>query len=417
MSHDENLTALWQLIDTEHTSTSTHKYDAAQKSIGSLVGDTSPQVYYFTYISRVSNFSVRASQSSGALNSDVVVALVERRAEEAKIHRAARTITERTGKALFLLRRESEDSKKWFPIGGYALSVDSCGQSLLAGLTKTFGGPPHVTIDASQELTAANAVKYLESLGISGSAIGSALSSWHDLKSLLDTATQSPLGLSAAEAAIVARRREIVAELKEMIADKSVTERDLHRKIQGNYWIFGGKYTGVSERNGLIPMDEYDVPLFCADGSIHIVELKGSHIPSLVERYRSHLIPGAQVHQAVGQALNYLRDLDEVGSAMESYYKRNGFEYDLCRARATVVIGNPAFVNIPEDKKRKFEAVTRQMVDQTIRTYNGAINRIEVLTWADLLDAADRSLTFEGENVAHLAKGGPGADDTAPTIF
>ncbi len=100
---------------------------------------------------------------------------------------------------------------------------------------------------------------------------------------------------------------------------------------------------------------------------------------------------------------------------MESYYKRNGFEYDLCRARATVVIGNPAFVNIPEDKKRKFEAVTRQMVDQTIRTYNGSINRIEVLTWADLLDAADRSLTFEGENGGHLAN--PSPDDTASTIF
>ncbi|WP_406101069.1 Shedu anti-phage system protein SduA domain-containing protein [Streptomyces canus] len=415
MSHDENLTALWQLIDTQHTSTSSHKYDVAERTIGSLVGDTSPQIYYFTYISRVSNFSVRASQSTGALKSDAVVALIQRRTEDSKTHRAARTFVERTGKPVFLLQREAEESKKWFPIGGYALSVDSRGQALLSNLTKTFGGPAHVTIDASQEFTAVNAVKYLESLGISGSAIGSALSGWHDLRSLLDTATKSSMGLSAAESAIVARRREIVAELKEMIADKSVTERDLHRKIHGNYWIFGGKYTGVSERNGLIPMDEYDVPLFCADGSIHIVELKGSHIPSLVERYRSHLIPGTQVHQAVGQALNYLRDLDEVGSAMESYYKRNGFEYDLCRARATVVIGNPAFVNIPEDKKRKFEAVTRQMVDQTIRTYNGSINRIEVLTWADLLDAADRSLTFEGENVGHLAN--PSPDDTAPTIF
>jgi hypothetical protein len=399
MTPDKNLAQLWQLVDTNHEAPSAHKYEEARKFIGSLIGVAKSRVY-ITHISKAGNLSVRATQSTGALKSDVVIALIKLRNEDPATHRAARSFVERTGKPVFLLQKESEESKKWYPMGGYVLSIDPRGTKLLTQLEKSFGAPSHQTIPMSQEFAAINAVRYLEGLGITGSVMGSALSGWHDLRSMLASATQSSLGLSAAEAAIVARRRSIIAELKEMIADPTTTERDLHKKIQGHYWLFGGRYTGVSERNSLIPMDGYDIPLFCADGSIHIVELKGSYITKLVERQRSHLIPGRDVHQAVGQAMNYLRDLDEAGASMETFYKRNGIEYDLCRARATVVIGNPDHVNIPADESLKLGAVTRQMIDQAIRTYNGLISRIEVVTWADLLDAADRSLKFEEESAS-----------------
>ncbi|WP_327137151.1 DUF4263 domain-containing protein [Streptomyces sp. NBC_01340] len=408
MALEENLAQLWQLLDTNHEAPSAHKYDEARDFIGRLIGVGESRVY-ITYISKAGNLSVRGSQSTGALKSDVVVALIKRRTEDLATHRAARSFVERTGKPVFLLQRENEESIKWHPIGSYVLSIDPRGQALLATLEEIFDAPPHQTIPMSEDFAAINAIQYLEGLGITGSVMGSALSEWHDLRNMLASATQSSIGLSAAEAAIVAQRRSVIAELKEMIADPSVTERELHRKIKGHYWIFGGRYTGVSERNSLIPMDEYDIPLFCADGSIHIVELKGSHIPRLVERHRSHLIPGMEVHQAAGQAANYLRDLDEAGASMETYYKRNGLEYDLCRARATVVIGNPEFVSIPADPKRKLGAATRQMVDQTIRTYNSLISRVEVVTWVDLLDAADRSLKFEEESAGFTLPEQPGS--------
>ncbi|MGW3689412.1 Shedu anti-phage system protein SduA domain-containing protein [Streptomyces sp. NPDC005125] len=397
MGSEDNLAQLWQLLHTNHEAPSAHKYDEAQSFIGRLI-DVDASRVYITYISKAGNLSVRGSQSSGALKSDVVVALIKLRTQDQATHRAARSFVERTGKPVFLLQRASEESDEWHPIGGYVLSIDPRGREFLEKLEAIFDAPPHQTIQMRQDLAAINAVGYLESLGITGPVMGAALSGWHDLRNMLASAAQSPIGLSAAEAAIVAQRRSIIAELKEMVAEPSITERELHNKIKGHYWIFGGRYTGVSERNALISMDEYDIPLFCADGSIHIVELKGSHIPDLVARQRSHLIPGKEVHKAVGQAMNYLRNLDEAGASMETYYKRNGIEYDLCRARATVVIGNPDFVNIPADAKLKLSAVTRQMIDQTIRTYNSLINRVEVVTWVDLLDAADRSLKFEGES-------------------
>ncbi|MCZ1008546.1 Shedu anti-phage system protein SduA domain-containing protein [Streptomyces lydicus] len=399
MTSEENLAELWRLLDTNHEAPSSHKYDGARKFVGGLVNVAAARVY-ITYISKAGNLSVRASQSTGALKSDVVIALVKLRTEDAATHRAARSFVERTGKPVFLLQRETEESSKWHPMGGYVLSIDPRGQELLTQLEKLFAAPAHQTIPMSEDFAAVNAVRYLEGLGITGSVMGSALSGWHDLTNMLASAAQSPVGLSAAEAAVVTQRRKLIAELKAMIADRSTTERELHKKIQGHYWIFGGRYTGVSERNSLIPMDEYDIPLFCTDGSIHIVELKGSYITKLVERQRSHLIPGKEVHQAVGQAMNYLLDLDELGASMATFYKRNGIEYDLSRARATVVIGNPDFVSIPADTKLKLGPVDRQMIDQAIRTYNGLISRIDVVTWADLLDAAERSLKFEEESAA-----------------
>lgn len=396
MSSAQNLAHLWELLDKDHEAPNSHKYTEAQKFVGQLANIPYERVY-FTHISKAGNLSVRATQSTGALKSDVVIALIKLRSEDAATHRAARKFVEKTGKPVLMLQRESLESNKWHPIGGYVLSVDPRGKSLLAELADLFGGPAHEVIAMSQEFATFNAIQYLESLGITGSVMGSILANWHDLPTLLASATQSASGLSAAEAAIIGRRRDLIADLRSMIADKKTTETDLHKAIKGHYWIFGGRYTGVSERNTLIPMDEFDIPLFCTDGSIHIVELKGSYITTLVKRQRSHLIPGPQVHEAVGQAMNYLRDLDEAGTAMETYYKRNGLEYDLCRARATVVIGNPDHVHVAEDSKRKYAAATRQMIDQAIRTYNGMINRIEVVTWTDLLDAADRTLKFEEE--------------------
>ncbi|MER8030941.1 Shedu anti-phage system protein SduA domain-containing protein [Streptomyces bauhiniae] len=408
MTAEENLEHLCQLLDVNHEAPSAHKYNQARRFIGDLTGISESRVY-ITYISKAGNLSVRGSQSSGALKSDVVVALIKLRTEDAATHRAARNFVERTGKPVFLLQREDLESSKWFPIGGYVLTIDPRGQGILTRLEQEFDAPARQEIPMNRDVAAATAIQYLEGLGITGPVMGSALAGWHDVRSVLASATQSPTGLSAAEAAIIARRRDIVAELKSMITQPSVTERDLHRKINGHYWVFGGRYTGVSERNSLIPMDDYDIPLFCADGSIHIVELKGSYIPRLVERHRSHLIPGREVHQAVGQAVNYLRDLDEAGASMETYYKRNGIDYDLSRARATVVIGNPAHVDIPADGKRKLGAASRQMIDQAIRNYNSLMSRIEVVTWADLLDAADRSLKFEEESTGLATQGSPGA--------
>jgi len=95
----------------------------------------------------------------------------------------------------------------------------------------------------------------------------------------------------------------------------------VQRLIGDAYWIFGGRYVGVAARRNLMSLDQHDIPLFEADGTLHIVELKGPNIPKLVSTHRNHWIVGDDVHEAVGQAMNYVRAFDELGASHSSYYR------------------------------------------------------------------------------------------------
>jgi hypothetical protein len=396
MTPEANLGHLSELLVKDHEKPANNKYHEARDFTAKLLALSTSQVY-FTYISKAANLSVRAVQSTAAMRATLVVALIKRQNEDEATHRAARKLAAKTGKTILLLQRPAEDSLEWNIMGGYFVAADGESRRLTKRITEVFGTPSLQGLDITPNEAAASVLEYFDRLGLSGEGVGAALSNRHDIASIFTfAAASSAAGLSAAEAAVIAQRRNLIAELKQMIADPATTETDLHRKIKGNYWIFGGRYTGVA-RGSIMPMDKYDIPLFCADGSLHIVELKGSYISDLVVRHRQHLIPGQKVHEAALQAANYIRQLDEGGAAMETLYRKSGLDYDLRRGRATVVIGNQDFVHIPADPVRQLGSVTRAMVDQTIRTYNSLINRVEVLTWADLLDAADRSLRFESE--------------------
>ncbi len=206
---------------------------------------------------------------------------------------------------------------------------------------------------------------------------------------LLATAlAQSEFGLSAAEAAVVGRRRELVAELAALVADPAATETDVQRLIGNEWWIFGGRYVGVADRRSLTMLDQFDIPLLGADGTLHVVELKGPNVPKLVHRHRSHVIVGQQVHEGVAQAMNYLRSMDEQGATLETTYRNEfGQEYDMRRVFATVVVGHPTHVQGTD--------VDERQIDQTIRSYNAHLSRLQVITYKDLVDAAGRALAFE----------------------
>jgi hypothetical protein len=95
---------------------------------------------------------------------------------------------------------------------------------------------------------------------------------------------------------------------------------------------------------------------------------------------------GGAVHEATSQAMNYLRTLDENGAALETTYRKEfGVDYDMRRAFATVVIGNPVHV----------AGVDSRVINQTLRSYNAHLSRVEVMTYATLLDTAERALVFE----------------------
>ena len=171
-----------------------------------------------------------------------------------------------------------------------------------------------------------------------------------------------------------------------MAEDPATTEMDLQKTINDAYWLFGGRYVGIADRRSIGPLDQYDIPLLSADGTLHIVELKGPNIPNLIRKHRNHWIVGNAVHEATSQAMNYLRTLDEHGAALETTYRNDfGVDYDMRRAFATVVIGHP--VHVVNASPRNIE--------QTLRSYNAHLSRVEVITYATLLDTAERALVFE----------------------
>ena len=161
-------------------------------------------------------------------------------------------------------------------------------------------------------------------------------------------------------------------------------------------WIFGGRYVREARRKELVAGDRMDIPLLRPDGSLHVVELKGARIPTLVEQYRGTqdrqevageleevpLIVGPEVNRAVGQAMNYLTCLDE-----QRDHILNRTKIDVRRASATVLIGHPDFVT----------HYTRPEIDGTMRIYNSHLARAEVRHYAELIESAEEALRIAEE--------------------
>jgi hypothetical protein len=210
-----------------------------------------------------------------------------------------------------------------------------------------------------------------------------------DLGRVMSGLTSTSVGLSAAEHAVIERRRQVVRELIAMTLEQDVNETRMQTAISKHYWLFGGQYVGVAARRDLMPLDQHDIPLVCADGSLEIVELKGPEA-AVVKRHRNHLIVSGEVHEAVSQCISYLRTIDEMGAALRTTHRNEiGQDYDYRRARGVVVIGHPDRVGLDE--------VGRENVDQAIRSYNAHLSRVRVVTYADLLESAERALRFEDE--------------------
>ncbi len=193
---------------------------------------------------------------------------------------------------------------------------------------------------------------------------------------LLAADEQGHLVLQAAE---LRRRAAGLDELRRVIEDPGALERELQQALEGQHWIFGGRFVGEAAQRRLVPGDEVDIPLIRGDGALHVVELKramGLKGP-LVKRHREAWVPAASVHEAVGQAVNYLVGLDE-----HRTHIREHLGIETRRASALVLIGHPAVQpEAPEEE-----------LNEALRTFNAHLSRVEVLTYKELLDNARRSL-------------------------
>lgn len=203
-----------------------------------------------------------------------------------------------------------------------------------------------------------------------------------------ETLSRSEAGITGAELVVLAARRELVRRASDLARESDVTEQAMQRAIGDAWWLFGGRYIRVLERRDLLNLDQHDIPLITADGSLHIVELKSPKIPTLVRKHRNHWIVGSEVHEATMQAANYIRSADELGLQLQALVSDElGIDVKLRRVFATVVIGHRDHIRDPD--------VPSDQLDLALRTYNASLSRVEVVTFDQLFDAANRSLQFE----------------------
>ncbi|MGK4579401.1 Shedu anti-phage system protein SduA domain-containing protein [Kitasatospora sp. HPMI-4] len=175
-----------------------------------------------------------------------------------------------------------------------------------------------------------------------------------------------------------ARRQADLTELRAAAEDPASSEADLQKLLQRMTWIFGDRFLPGTGRRTLTLRDQLDLTLLRPDGTLHGVELKKANIKRLVTGYRNHWILGPKVHEAIGQAVNYLVELDE---------KRAQLLVDLGidsrRASMTVVIGHSALVTT---------GASAAEVDEAFRTWNAQMTRVNVITYDRLIENAQRTL-------------------------
>ncbi|MEF3115507.1 Shedu anti-phage system protein SduA domain-containing protein [Streptomyces chrestomyceticus] len=199
----------------------------------------------------------------------------------------------------------------------------------------------------------------------------------------LSVLASDPEGEVLLQALQLQRRSAGLAALRRLAENPDASERDLHKALRGQHWIFGGQFVSEATHRRLVPGDELDIPLIRGDGALHVVELKRAAglRGSLVKQHRNAWVPTAEVHDAVAQAVNYLVGLDEHRERI-----RRDLGIETRRASALVLIGHPvAQPDVPEEE-----------INEALRTLNTHLNRVEVLTYKDLIDNAERSLAVHG---------------------
>ncbi|WFG46219.1 Shedu anti-phage system protein SduA domain-containing protein [Pseudonocardia alni] len=173
--------------------------------------------------------------------------------------------------------------------------------------------------------------------------------------------------------------------LRAVVTNPKSIEPDIQKVLQREWWVFGGKYVSAAVRRSYTVLDQFDIVLIRADGSLHLIEIKQANIPKLVVPDHNHWIVGDDVHKAVGQSMNYLRSLDEQRAQILA-----DFGIDCRRASATVVLGYPDFIRT---------GATAVQLSEAIRTYNSHLARIEVITYDELIQTAERFLELGSEQV------------------
>lgn len=169
--------------------------------------------------------------------------------------------------------------------------------------------------------------------------------------------------------------KRIAIERLEQLIKENALEKDFQKLLEDNPWIFGSEYSELLKRRIWVRDQQQD--FMCkrtTDGFLEVIEIKRPlNDRNLFSWDDSHktFYPGNELSKSIGQVINYLATLDSDRDRIRS----NDGE-DTNKIRVKLIIGR-------DGDERQVES---------LRNLNSHINRIEIVTFDQLLKIAKRVL-------------------------
>lgn len=163
-------------------------------------------------------------------------------------------------------------------------------------------------------------------------------------------------------------------ELQRLVEADGTTEQELQQHLKSNPWMFGSEYSELLDRRTWTRDDKLDFMLRrTVDGYIEIIEIKTAFKDALFIHDASHdsYHPSAKLSPVLGQVIRYIEEVERNRDSILAKDKE-----DTLKIRARVIIGRSG-----DDRNRA-----------ALRNLNAHLNRIEVITYDQLLHIACRVL-------------------------
>lgn len=159
-----------------------------------------------------------------------------------------------------------------------------------------------------------------------------------------------------------------------LIEDCCDNETTLQKHLEANPWLFGSEYSVLLDRRKWTRDDNLDFMLRkTTDGYLEIIEIKTPFQEEIMRHDRSHdsYYPSNKLSVAVGQVERYIAEIERNRSEIIAKDKE-----DPLKIRARLIIGRDGNENH----------------QHALRNHNSHHNRIEILTFDQLLRIGKRTL-------------------------
>jgi hypothetical protein len=197
-------------------------------------------------------------------------------------------------------------------------------------------------------------------------------------RALMERASKDPHAFAEAAAALnLASYKAAVDELESLITAKGTKENAFQKHLEKYPWIFGSEYSERLDRRKWTRDETEDfVVRRTTDDYIELIEIKTPlDRQPLFNKDASHdsFYPGAELAKVLGQVQKYIEKLDAARDSI-----RANDDEDTHKMRAKVVIGRDG----DEDQRH------------ALRSLNGHLHRIEIITFDQLLRIARRVIEY-----------------------